>query len=614
MSSALTGNKIKDSYQALLKIGTNGSLDPTTAIAISDGLGNDTPLQLAADKLLTNYLGFDIGLKLDFQNYISYLGDFNNYYNGASFVADYNNGYIYTLSGGSTVGLFIDGYNEMKLGDFNNLSNGNSIFFNNAANLIYTKNLGNDIGFKFDYTNNIFQFGDFSNITNNSLINIDNNIGQIYIQSHADAIFIGDGFYNYNNTCLVVNDNLQNIKTSNNGNDIGLKLDFANSNYLFGDFNSISGYQTNLQILPANKLSQLISSDNWLELDGYYNNVWLGNYPGSYSQNNSAVTNNYMLGTDWYMDNSNDTLYPFTYNTILNCYNNNLDTSSKAMSYNFYSNIKGNNFTIPPSPDLSNGEIISNCFIFGIDASNDATYIRSFSIELNETNTNVVLFNGKALSYGIESTNIFSVNSSGTVIEQAVSGVTILGGDFFFAKDKKLIKANHQLDSKEAYGINITGMRAIARNSFSNVFATRMDGSNAIGQVQVEQIQLSSYFADGSITGALVNAVGDVELYVQSSSTYQVEAKIVSTIGNGQKGHSGNSYVNATWKVCVDSIGNVDISDYCTGCVDNPSGSTTFELISTNDNRITIRVAPDVVDGNECYVKALMTLNCIVFG
>ena len=75
MSSALTGNKIKDSYQALLKMGTNGSLDPTVPISITDGLGNDTPLQLAADKLLTNYLGNDIGLGLDFANSVYTLGD-----------------------------------------------------------------------------------------------------------------------------------------------------------------------------------------------------------------------------------------------------------------------------------------------------------------------------------------------------------------------------------------------------------------------------------------------------------------------------------------------------------------------------------------------------------
>lgn len=498
MSSALTGNKIKDSYQSLLKIGTNGSLDPITPISISDGLGNDTPLLLSGIEFKTQIVGANpYGLWLDLSsNSHAALGDYNLNYNFTQlYVNDYNN--IIQTSGG-----------------------------NNA----------NPRGFKFDYANDVYQFGDFLGVTNYCAINIS----------------------------------------------------------------------------ASYPIIDITSNGNFLQVDGNHNNIWLGFYPGEYS-NSPAVTNNYMLGTDWYMDNTDETQYPFTYNTILNCYNDNLDTSDKAMSYNFYSNIKGNNFTIPPSPNIFDNQIISNCFIFGIDASNDNTSISSFSYQLGETNTNVVLFNGKALSYKNASTNIFSVNSSGTFIEESVSGITILGGDFLFAKDKKLIKANHTIDILETYGVNITGMRAIARNSFSNVFATRMEGSNAIGQVQVEQIQLSNYYVDGSINQALLNAVGGLELYVQSSSTYQVEAKIVSTTGDGVFAHLGNSYVNATWKVCVDSSGNVDISDYCTGCVDNPFGATTFDLISISDNHITIRVAPDTVDGNECYVKALMTLNCIVF-
>lgn len=232
MSSALTGNKIKDSYQALLKIGTNGSLDPTTPISISDGLGNDTPLQLAADKLLTNYGGDNIGLYLDFGN-------------------------------------------------------------------------------------NVFSFGDFSSITNNAFINIDNNIGQIYIQSYTDAIFIGDGFYNYNNTCLVVNDNLQNIKTTFQNNDIGLYIDFNNINCALGDYNAnVNGtsfivddshhtiftqYNSNFLGLSFDFNARLLNfgdfigyygPQNYLQFDGLNNfailqngngNLYLGDYLGSHN-------------------------------------------------------------------------------------------------------------------------------------------------------------------------------------------------------------------------------------------------------------------------------------------------------------------------------------------
>jgi hypothetical protein len=321
-----------------------------------------------------------------------------------------------------------------------------------------------------------------------------------------------------------------------------------------------------------------------------------------------------VFGSDWLMDNNDDTSYPFKYNTVLNCYNNNLDTSDKAMSNNFFANITGSGLIINASPSLADGDNISNCFIFGLDTTSNPSYLNIYSPKITETNTNVVLFNAKKILYLSASTNIFSVNSSGTFIEELVSGVTILGGDFYYNKDEKFISANHQIDFPETYCINITGMRAVARNSFSNVFATRLDGSNATGQVQVEQIQLSAYVPNGSDLTALTNAIGITDLYVQSSSTYQVEAKIVSTVGNGDKGTTGNCYINATWKVCVDYNGIVDISDFCTGCQDNPYNSAFFELVTPNNNYITLKVAPDNDSQNSCYVKALITLNYITIG
>ena len=128
MSSALTGNQIKDSYQALLKIGTNGSLDPTTAITISDGLGNDTPLQLAADKLLTNYSGNNIGLNLDFASNLFQFGDFNAINSGTSLHIDDASGTMLTQYGGQIVGLQFDFVNKLyNFGDFNATSNGTHI-------------------------------------------------------------------------------------------------------------------------------------------------------------------------------------------------------------------------------------------------------------------------------------------------------------------------------------------------------------------------------------------------------------------------------------------------------------------------------------------------------
>ena len=146
MSSALTGNQIKDSYQALLKMGTNGSLDPTTLITISDGLGNDTPLQLAGDQLATNYLGNPIGLNLDFSNYLYQFGDFSSVSSGTSFYIDEGNSQMYTKHSGQNEGLF------------------------------------------FDFVNSYFQIGDFANTGNNTYINVDDDNKTIQLYTYSGTV------------------------------------------------------------------------------------------------------------------------------------------------------------------------------------------------------------------------------------------------------------------------------------------------------------------------------------------------------------------------------------------------------------------------------------------
>lgn len=209
MSSALTGNKIKDSYQALLKIGTNGSLDPTTPITISDGLGNDTPLQLSADKLLTYYSGSNIGLNLDFTNNAYQLGEITT---NSQFIIDANNNYA-QITFQSTEYLLLDATNgSYKFGNYNYLNglqinenvytfdlyiNGKQYFnIQDSANRL---SVGNDyriefndgnsamlsfvnsspIGFKFDALNYQFLFGDWQGTNNNTYLDVDDNNNKI---------------------------------------------------------------------------------------------------------------------------------------------------------------------------------------------------------------------------------------------------------------------------------------------------------------------------------------------------------------------------------------------------------------------------------------------------
>jgi hypothetical protein len=77
--ATLTGTQIKNTYQSLLKINTNGSLDPSTAITISDGLGNATPLQLAGNRLKTINSGTERGMDLNFDTSNYRFGDYNGY-------------------------------------------------------------------------------------------------------------------------------------------------------------------------------------------------------------------------------------------------------------------------------------------------------------------------------------------------------------------------------------------------------------------------------------------------------------------------------------------------------------------------------------------------------
>lgn len=77
--ATLTGTQIKNTYQSLLKINTNGSLDPSTAVTISDGLGNATPLQLAGNRLNTTNSGTERGIDLNFATSSYRFGDYNGY-------------------------------------------------------------------------------------------------------------------------------------------------------------------------------------------------------------------------------------------------------------------------------------------------------------------------------------------------------------------------------------------------------------------------------------------------------------------------------------------------------------------------------------------------------
>ena len=187
MSSTLTGTQIKNTYPSLLKLGGNSSLDPITAVAISDGLGNDTPLQLSATLFKTKVVSAnkDYGLSLDLSiNSHVYLGDYNTQYNGTSlYLSDYNQ-LIQTYGLGSqSIGLKIDFLNKVySLGDFNSINNGTSIIINDTTKYIKTYNNSTEIGLNLDFDGGKYALGDYANVGRKM---------SVYVNDPGGAVFIG---------------------------------------------------------------------------------------------------------------------------------------------------------------------------------------------------------------------------------------------------------------------------------------------------------------------------------------------------------------------------------------------------------------------------------------
>jgi hypothetical protein len=582
MSSALTGNKIKDSYQALLKIGTNGSLDPITPISISDGLGNDTPILLS---------------RTEFKTQVVSTAKFYGFW------AD------------------VSSNSHVALGDYAGQYNGTQLYVNDSARLIQTYG-GANKGFKLNFANNLYQFGDYNNAVNGVGLDIDVSNQNILTKGNSGFLKgialefsinnyrFGDYDYVNNGTYIGVDDSNQFITTYNNGSARGLELNFA-GNFRFGDFAGVYNAASALDITAIDATARLYAGDASLTLYPF-NNIYLGNKNSGFNIDftNSSILYNYFIGSDWQILNSDITRYPFEYNTVLNCYNNYLNTFEKAMRYNFFANIQDPSFALQWNPNIQDKQAITNCFMFGLTDLNGSNTFRIFTPEINQTNTNVVILNGSGLSYAEGVTNIFSVNASLVNIGNGISGITILGGDYY-RDGFGYVTAQHIIEGKNIYGVNVKGRYARPMNPYSDVTAEYFPAENTIqGQVQVEQFQLYRYYNDGSGAGKLNKSNGNPEIVVRNSSSYRVNLKLVSTTGDGDFTTSGNSSYDINWLVCVDASGNVTATSPCEGCKFDDAGATGYDL-GTSQNKIEFAVTPDVINGNQCWVKGLVTLNLV---
>jgi hypothetical protein len=180
---------------------------------------------------------------------------------------------------------------------------------------------GFDRGLYFDYLNNLFFYGTGSsgmNYINNanqevsllsngliyaSLDGLNNNGyfggagAKLSFDGNANKCNIGDGNGNFNTTYLEVDDLNQIIQTFR-GNAKGLKLDFTNALYQFGDFNSVSS-GVSFYIDEAN-------STIYTKHSGQQEGLFFDFVNDYFSIGDFGNTNN---GTSIYIDDDNTKIY-----------------------------------------------------------------------------------------------------------------------------------------------------------------------------------------------------------------------------------------------------------------------------------------------------------------
>lgn len=306
MSSALTGNKIKDSYQAVLKIGTNGSLDPTNPITISDGLGNDTPLQLSGDKIVTT----GAGLQMDFTSNLFSFGDYTGSVNPTYLHVDVNQSFAKVQTFNRELKVMLN--QNIALGEPDShytIDNVNGAVFNNTIIGNFNWSLTNSSPGNYPLANNCF-INDTSGEDTQS-INL------------VDSIFI-------NNDSLF--ENGLNV-------DHAIKQEISNcfvfgATSFFGN-NKFSFYSVDYTIFRTNVI---IFNTSSTDIGTESNNLFILNASGVFIENQCSCIN--IFGGDFY-DNGNATLVqaehslPIAKTTSVNIY------GQKALAINNFSNVFG---------------------------------------------------------------------------------------------------------------------------------------------------------------------------------------------------------------------------------------------------------------------------------
>jgi hypothetical protein len=320
-----------------------------------------------------------------------------------------------------------------------------------------------------------------------------------------------------------------------------------------------------------------------------------------------AIYENFGFTFDWKIENNDISKYPFYKNTIINTFGG-VETGESAMNNNFFAN--NSQLELWNDINFSNDAVLSNCFVFGLTEMVDLNVLNIFSRHAGSYNTNVAIFNGSGLRIGKGGNHIFSVNASGLDFKDDVSGITVLGGDVYNESNGIYVTARHGLSSNKC-GINFTGHHAKGTNNLSNVFGYyNVAFGTEIGQVQIEQKQLFANCPDGSGWYDLVDTFEDNRIFVENNTTYLIDAKFVSTNGDGNKTSSGNWTLYKQYMICVDGSGNLSrASTNINGFFFNPPNQDVADNPGTNE--ISFQVRPDTVNSVHCWVRAEIVLHKI---
>jgi hypothetical protein len=294
--ATLTGTEIKNTYQSLLKLINNGSLQTSTPTIISDGLGNVTPLQIAETRIQTQYSATNIGLDLNFNNNAFVIGDYDFTSTNTSLKVNVAGAQIITTSNGGFRGINLDFYNDSyQFGDVAGITNGSLFVVDNDNSVIKTMKFALNKGLFIDFTNKIYRFGDYGSSTNGTMLEVNENTeiistkninepkGLFFDYNNASYKF-GD-FNNYNNgSALIISDAGENIYTLNNGAVKGINLDYSNSIYTFGV--ASDGMTVNNGLIKT--VTVYSNGTQYVDIDGANNTSYFGIQGASLFSNNAS--------------------------------------------------------------------------------------------------------------------------------------------------------------------------------------------------------------------------------------------------------------------------------------------------------------------------------------